>query len=61
MSVDRIELEQVAMESVTAEFYYDLADTVQETPDEELKDIIEGRVPASIHFKEGMDNVRDAR
>jgi len=38
--VDREELEQRAMEEVCACRYYDLADTLQETPDDDLWSVI---------------------
>lgn len=38
--VDREELEQRAVEEVCACLYYDLADTLQETPDADLLAIV---------------------
>ena len=40
MSTSREDLEKQALEAVCACDYYDLADTLQETPDEDLKRII---------------------
>ncbi len=57
MSIDRSALEKAAMESVSADFYYEMCDTIEEASDTELQDIVDGRVPASTHFQEGVGNV----
>lgn len=36
MSIDREELKKAAIHNVSAEHYYDLLDTIDETSDEEL-------------------------
>ncbi len=41
MSTSREDLEKQAMEAVCACDHYDLADTLQETPDEDLRRIID--------------------
>lgn len=40
MSVSREELERMALEAVSADDYYDLHDTLEETPDEDLWTIV---------------------
>lgn len=40
----REELEKVALQACPAEYHYDLADCLEEMPDEELIDIAFGRV-----------------
>lgn len=43
MSVDRQSLEAAALIAVSSENYYDLADNIQVTTNEELQMIIDGR------------------
>lgn len=38
--IDRELLEKTALEEICACLYYDLADTLEETPDEELQGIV---------------------
>jgi hypothetical protein len=57
MSVDRPSLERAAMESVTADAYYDLCDTIEEASDKELQDIVDGCTPASLNYPKGVNDV----
>lgn len=45
---DREELEKQALDEICACRYYDLADTVQETPDEDLLSIIDHSIACEI-------------
>ncbi len=47
MSVSREELEQMALQAVSAEDHYELLDTLEETPDEDLWAIVNGEQTAS--------------
>jgi hypothetical protein len=47
MSVSREELEQMALQAVSVEDHYELLDTLEETPDEDLWAIVNGTKPAS--------------
>ena len=40
MSVNREELEQMALEAAGPDLYYELIDALEETPDEDLWDIV---------------------
>ena len=44
VKLTREELEQMALNRVSASYYYDLADIVQEVPDNELWDIVNGAI-----------------
>lgn len=46
--LDREELEAIAIDEVCACRYYDLQDTLQETPDEDLLLIINHAIPCEI-------------
>lgn len=45
---DREQLEKKALEEVCACRYYDLADTVEETPDEDLEGIVNHTIKCEI-------------
>ena len=47
--IDRELLEKEALAEVCACWYYDLADTLQETPDEGLRDIIQYKSAYARH------------
>ena len=42
MGVSREELEKMAVDAVSPDHYYELLDTLEETPDEDLWSIVEG-------------------
>lgn len=44
VKLTREELEKLALSRVSASYYYDLADMVQEVPDNELWDIVNGTI-----------------
>jgi len=46
--IDREDLERMALEEVCSCWYYDLADTIEETSDEDLIQIIEHGYPCEI-------------
>lgn len=48
MILTREELEKLALKEICACRYYDLADTLGETSDEELQDIIDHKIPCEI-------------
>ncbi len=48
LASDREALEYAALQAVCACDYYDLADTIQQTPDEDLMAIVTNAVPCAI-------------
>lgn len=46
--IDREDLERQALEEICACQYYDLADTAEEMPDEDLMAIINRKVPCEV-------------